>query len=211
MRSVPKLIFIQNKIFVFSKINQEHRHDRSQSLLVASPFPKPIDSGTATSDIFLNVMTPISENNNQDEEEEKSRRSENCCCSRYKTIQKLISRFVDSKYFDRIIFAAILINTLLMALEYHGQPQLLTDILEYSNYVFILLFTIEILFRIITHGCLKYVQSSFNLFDAVIVLISLIELFGEKNSGLSVLRAFRLLRELKFVRCMPTLRRYLVS
>ncbi|CAF1504098.1 unnamed protein product [Rotaria sp. Silwood1] len=40
--------------------------------------------------------------------------------------------------------------------------------------------------------------------------MSLIELQGNKNSGLSVLRTFRLLRVLKLGRFMPTLRRQLV-
>jgi hypothetical protein len=148
------------------------------------------------------------------DEENKSKvpsRCKICYCSPLMIIQKLISRFVDSKYFERIIFLAIIINTFSMAIEYHGQPQLLTNILEYINYVSIILFTIEMILKIIAEGCFKYIQNLFNLFDGGIVLISLIELYGTNNSGLSVLRTFRLLRVLKLVRFMPTLRRQLVS
>ncbi|CAF2632351.1 unnamed protein product [Rotaria sp. Silwood2] len=162
------------------------------------------------------IVNTSDNNQEEEEEEEKSKlrqKFEICCCycSRLTIIRKLISRLVASKYFDRIIFSAVIINTLSMALEYHGQPQLLTNVLEYSNYVFIILFTIEMLFKIIAEGCLKYIKNLFNIFDGGIVIISLIELLGAKHSGLSVLRTFRLLRVLKLVRFMPTLRRQLVS
>jgi hypothetical protein len=64
--------------------------------------------------------------------------------------------------------------------------------------------------KIIADGCLQYIKNAYNLFDGGIVLMSVIELQGHKNSGLSVLRTFRLLRVLKLVRFMPTLRRQLV-
>ncbi|CAF4166245.1 unnamed protein product, partial [Rotaria sp. Silwood2] len=154
-----------------------------------------------------------SDNNQEEEERVKFRQKfEICCycCSRLTIIQKLISRCVASKHFDDIILSVIIINTLSMAIEHHGQPQSLTNILEYSNYVFIILFTIEMLFKIIAEGCLEYIKNPFNIFDGGIVVISLIELCGAKNSGLSVLRTFRLLRVLKLVQFMPTLRRQLV-
>jgi hypothetical protein len=97
-----------------------------------------------------------------------------------------------------------------MGVEYHGQPQSLTNALEYSNLVFTSLFAIEMILKIIADGCLKYIKNAYNLFDGVIVMMSVIELQGNKNSGLSVLRTFRLLRVLKLVRFMPTLRRQLV-
>ncbi|CAF4118553.1 unnamed protein product [Rotaria sp. Silwood2] len=163
------------------------------------------------------ILNTFGHNREEEEQEEKSKFRQTyeiyccCCCSCFTIIQKLISRAVANKYFDRIIFSAIIINTLSMSIEYHGQSQSLTNVLEYSNYVFTILFTIEMLFKIIAEGCLKYIKNLFNIFDGGIVLISLIELYGTKHSGLSVLRTFRLLRILKLVRFMPTLRRQLVS
>jgi len=132
------------------------------------------------------------------------------CLSYFSKFRQLISSFVASKYFRRIVLSAIVINTLSMGIEYHGQPQSLTNALEYSNLVFTSLFAIEMIFKIIAEGCLKYIKNAYNLFDGVIVIMSVIELQGNQNSGLSVLRTFRLLRVLKLVRFMPTLRRQLV-
>jgi hypothetical protein len=98
-----------------------------------------------------------------------------------------------------------------MGIEYHGQPPSLTNALEYSNIVFTILFACEMILKIIAEGLLKYIKNAYNLFDSGIVIMSIVELQGNKNSGLSVLRTFRLLRVLKLVRFMPTLRRQLVS
>lgn len=64
--------------------------------------------------------------------------------------------------------------------------------------------------KLIADGFYKYIKSGFNVFDGTIVILSLLELFEEHGSGLSVLRTFRLLRILKLVRFMPALRRQLV-
>ena len=141
------------------------------------------------------------------------RESNSCslCYASWQRLHQWIFQFVHSKYFDSIILSAILINTFTMSIEYHGQPQTLTNVLEYSNYVFIVLFTVEMILKIIADGCLKYIQIPFNIFDSTIVFISLIELYGANSSGLVVLRTFRLLRVLKLIRFMPTLRRQFVS
>ncbi|CAF4598355.1 unnamed protein product [Rotaria sp. Silwood1] len=170
-----------------------------------------IESNDMCDCYYQDEIVNTSDNNQIEEEKLKfHQRCKICCCSHFTMIRKLILRFVTSKYYDHIILLAIVTNTFTMAIEYHGQPKSLTNILEYSNYVFVVLFTIEMLLKIIAEGCLKYIKNAFNIFDGGIVLIGLIELFGAKNSGLSVLRTFRLLRVLKLIRFMPTLRRQLV-
>lgn len=59
-------------------------------------------------------------------------------------------------------------------------------------------------------GLKKYVSDNFNIFDAVIVGVSLFELFADaESSGLSVLRAFRLVRVFKIIRSWVSLRKLL--
>jgi predicted house-cleaning NTP pyrophosphatase (Maf/HAM1 superfamily) len=170
----------------------------------------------------ISEQSDIDETNDNDEEQEeeqkkKSKRKSKVSIfcdqyiwSRFRITRKYISNFVASKYFRRIVLSAIVVNTLSMGIEYHGQPPSLTNALEYSNLVFTSLFAIEMILKIIADGCLKYIKNAYNLFDGGIVLMSVIELQGNTNSGLSVLRTFRLLRVLKLVRFMPTLRRQLV-
>uniref|UniRef100_A0A3Q3W3B7 Voltage-dependent T-type calcium channel subunit alpha n=1 Tax=Mola mola TaxID=94237 RepID=A0A3Q3W3B7_MOLML len=119
-------------------------------------------------------------------------------------------KIVDSKYFGRGIMIAILINTLSMGIEYHEQPDELTNALEISNIVFTSLFSLEMLLKVLVYGPFGYIKNPYNIFDGVIVVISVWEIVGQQGGGLSVLRTFRLMRVLKLVRFMPALQRQLV-
>ncbi|KAI1896125.1 hypothetical protein AGOR_G00091590 [Albula goreensis] len=121
-----------------------------------------------------------------------------------------LKRIVDSKYFNRGIMIAILINTLSMGIEYHEQPEELTDVLEISNIVFTSMFALEMLLKVLAYGLFGYIKNPYNIFDGIIVVISVWEIIGQSDGGLSVLRTFRLLRVLKLVRFLPALRRQLV-
>ncbi|XP_029288881.1 voltage-dependent T-type calcium channel subunit alpha-1I-like [Cottoperca gobio] len=125
-------------------------------------------------------------------------------------LQTKLELIVASRYFSRGIMIAILINTLSMGIEYHEQPKELTDILEISNMVFTSLFSLEMLLKLAALGLFGYIKNPYNGFDSIIVIISVWEIVGEAEGGLSVLRTFRLLRVLKLVRFLPALRRQLV-
>ncbi|XP_012271946.2 voltage-dependent T-type calcium channel subunit alpha-1H [Orussus abietinus] len=162
--------------------------------------------------------------NEQWPEDDKWQRSEarkllnasgSCCVCAIRCVRRWIKKLVEHKYFQQGILLAILINTLSMGIEYHNQPDELTVIVEISNIVFSAVFAIEMLLKIIAEGPFGYISNGFNVFDGVVVVLSVVELcqaFLEErggSSGLSVLRTFRLLRILKLVRFMPNLRRQL--
>ncbi|XP_034043558.1 voltage-dependent T-type calcium channel subunit alpha-1I-like isoform X2 [Thalassophryne amazonica] len=137
--------------------------------------------------------------------------SEKSLCERcWAGLRAKLELIVGSRYFNRGIMIAILINTLSMGIEYHEQPQELTDILEISNMVFTSLFSLEMLLKLLALGLFGYIKNPYNGFDSIIVIISVWEIVGEAEGGLSVLRTFRLLRVLKLVRFLPALRRQLV-
>ena len=118
---------------------------------------------------------------------------------------------VHHSYFQRFIFLSILINAFAMGIEYHNQPIELTQAVEISNIFFTFVFALEMILKILGSGCYAYLTDGFNLFDAIVVMVSVMELFmDEEGSGLSVLRTFRLLRILKLVRFMPALKRQLM-
>uniref|UniRef100_T1DC41 Voltage-dependent T-type calcium channel subunit alpha n=2 Tax=Entelegynae TaxID=74971 RepID=T1DC41_CUPSA len=132
------------------------------------------------------------------------------CCRWWKPKQAKLKELVDHKYFQRGILTAILVNTLSMGIEYHNQPEELTFIVEVSNLVFTGIFGFEMCLKILAEGIYGYISSGYNVFDGVIVILSIVELCQSSGSGLSVLRTFRLLRILKLVRFLPALRRQLV-
>lgn len=65
----------------------------------------------------------------------------------------------------------------------HYQPQVFTGI-----------FTAEMCFKIIALDPYYYFQEGWNIFDGIIVSLSLMELGLSNVEGLSVLRSFRLVR-----------------
>uniref|UniRef100_UPI003AAF45BE voltage-dependent T-type calcium channel subunit alpha-1I n=1 Tax=Centroberyx gerrardi TaxID=166262 RepID=UPI003AAF45BE len=127
----------------------------------------------------------------------------------HETRMKLWS-IVESKYFNRGIMIAILINTISMGIEHHEQPEELTNVLEICNIVFTSMFSLEMILKLTAFGSFSYLRNPYNVFDGIIVIISVCEIVGQSDGGLSVLRTFRLLRVLKLVRFMPALRRQLV-
>jgi len=81
-----------------------------------------------------------------------------------------------------------------------------SDALEYINYIFIGVFTIELIVKVIGLGPRLYVADRFNIFDATIVVFSYVELAFTGEGSLSVLRAFRLGRVFKMAKSWDSLR-----
>ncbi|PWA32828.1 hypothetical protein CCH79_00019318 [Gambusia affinis] len=71
--------------------------------------------------------------------------------------------------------------------------------------VFSGIFTAEMVLKIIALDPYFYFQTGWNIFDSIIVCLSLMELGLSDVEGLSVLRSFRLLRVFKLARSWPTL------
>ncbi|XP_011476669.1 voltage-dependent T-type calcium channel subunit alpha-1H isoform X2 [Oryzias latipes] len=128
----------------------------------------------------------------------------------WKNFRETLRTIVESKYFNQAIMTAILINTFSMGIEYHEQPEYLTQVLEITNFVFTSIFVLEMGFMLLAFGLWGYIKNPYNIFDSVVVIISVWEISAQADGGLSVLRTFRLLRVLKLVRFMPALRRQLV-
>lgn len=79
-----------------------------------------------------------------------------------------------------------------MALDHHGQSEQMTNVLTMGNYVFTAIFTAESCLKIIAMTPANFFKNGWNVFDFIIVTISLIELGLANVKGLSVLRSFRL-------------------
>ncbi|CAF4601043.1 unnamed protein product, partial [Rotaria sp. Silwood2] len=115
--------------------------------------------------------------------------------------------FILDAFVDLFITICIILNTFFMALDQPGQSDKMTRILTTGNYVFTSIFTAEAILKIIAKAPAKYFKNGWNVFDAIIVTLSLVELGLANIKGLSVLRSFRLLRVFKLAKSWPTLNR----
>ncbi|NWQ66466.1 SCN5A protein, partial [Neopipo cinnamomea] len=136
------------------------------------------------------------------------------CCPLWLRIKKKVAVFIKDPFFDLTITACIVMNTLFMALEHNNMSPTFKFMLKVGNLVFTGIFTAEMILKIIALDPYYYFQQPWNIFDSVIVTLSLTELSfprsknkkeRQKGGTLSVLRSFRLLRVFKLAKSWPTL------
>ncbi|XP_075778950.1 sodium channel protein type 5 subunit alpha-like [Pelodiscus sinensis] len=127
------------------------------------------------------------------------------CCPLWLLIKKYVKFVVMDPFTDLTITLCIVMNTLFMALEHYKMTKEFDDMLYIGNLVFTGIFTAEMIFKIIALDPYYYFQQGWNIFDSIIVILSLMELGLSSMGNLSVLRSFRLLRVFKLAKSWPTL------
>ncbi|KAJ8386133.1 hypothetical protein AAFF_G00176410 [Aldrovandia affinis] len=127
------------------------------------------------------------------------------CCPAWLKLRKGVKLIVMDPFLDLAITICIVLNTLFMALEHYPMTDEFNKMLTVGNLVFTGIFTAEMVFKIIALDPYYYFQQGWNIFDSIIVSLSLMELGLSSVEGLSVLRSFRLLRVFKLAKSWPTL------
>uniref|UniRef100_A0A7N6C4Q0 Sodium channel protein n=1 Tax=Anabas testudineus TaxID=64144 RepID=A0A7N6C4Q0_ANATE len=127
------------------------------------------------------------------------------CCPAWLKIKEVINMVVMDPFVDLTITVCIVLNTLFMAMEHYPMTKEFDTVLSVGNLVFTGIFTAEMCFKIIALDPYYYFQEGWNIFDGIIVSLSLMELGLANVEGLSVLRSFRLLRVFKLAKSWPTL------
>uniref|UniRef100_A0A8D8MA85 Sodium channel protein n=1 Tax=Cacopsylla melanoneura TaxID=428564 RepID=A0A8D8MA85_9HEMI len=127
------------------------------------------------------------------------------CCEPWLIIQRLISFLVFDPFTELFITLCIVANTLFMALDHHDMDKDMENFLKSGNMFFSATFGVEAFFKLMAMSPKYYFQVGWNIFDFIIVALSVLELSLEGVQGLSVLRSFRLLRVFKLAKSWPTL------
>ncbi|XP_026231077.1 sodium channel protein type 4 subunit alpha-like isoform X3 [Anabas testudineus] len=127
------------------------------------------------------------------------------CCPWWLKIKEWVKIMVMDPFLDLGITICIVLNTLFMALEHYPMTDEFNTMLSVGNLVFTGIFTAEMVLKLIALDPYYYFQQGWNIFDCIIVCLSLMELGLSNVEGLSVLRSFRLLRVFKLAKSWPTL------
>ncbi|XP_067285334.1 sodium channel protein type 4 subunit alpha A isoform X1 [Pseudorasbora parva] len=127
------------------------------------------------------------------------------CCAPWVNFKNWVHFVVMDPFVDLGITICIVLNTLFMAMEHYPMSPDFEHVLSVGNLVFTGIFTAEMVFKLIALDPYYYFQVGWNIFDSIIVTLSLVELGLANVQGLSVLRSFRLLRVFKLAKSWPTL------
>jgi hypothetical protein len=107
---------------------------------------------------------------------------------------------------------AIIANTFILSLDRYPISSAEAGVLEVINEAMTYTFLAEMLIMIAGLGPNEYARDSFNLFDATVVVLSIVEIIikmagvGFTNGAFSALRAVRLLRVFKLARSWTSFR-----
>jgi len=134
-----------------------------------------------------------------------------------------LQSIVQHIYFDIVVFCAILSNTALIGVEVHFDlpGQTVPPVIDILSNCFAIMFTLELVLRIIASGLVNFWWSSraylWNWFDTVVVIASAVEITFDyilaANMSMSTFRIMRILKITRLLRILrvPRLIRYVSS
>uniref|UniRef100_A0A8C5AC68 Voltage-dependent L-type calcium channel subunit alpha-1C n=1 Tax=Gadus morhua TaxID=8049 RepID=A0A8C5AC68_GADMO len=114
---------------------------------------------------------------------------------------------VNSSYFEYLMFTLILLNTICLAMQHHGQTKGFNDAMNILNMLFTGLFTVEMILKLIAFKPRGYFSDPWNVFDFLIVIGSIIDVIlseinnSEENARISI-TFFRLFRVMRLVKLL---------
>ncbi|XP_034983214.1 voltage-dependent L-type calcium channel subunit alpha-1C isoform X2 [Zootoca vivipara] len=125
---------------------------------------------------------------------------------------------VNSTYFEYLMFILILLNTICLAMQHHGQSCIFKEAMNILNMLFTGLFTVEMVLKLIAFKPKHYFCDAWNTFDALIVVGSIVDIAitevnpaehtqcsssmnAEENSRISI-TFFRLFRVMRLVKLL---------
>lgn len=114
-----------------------------------------------------------------------------------------IKNLVEAKYFQNFIIGIIVLNGIVLGFQTSNSlSPPVTSLLQFVDSVCLFIFVVELALKFSVYR-FSFFKSGWNIFDFLVVVISLIPATG----GLSILRAFRILRVLRLVTSIDSFRR----
>uniref|UniRef100_A0A3Q0QZ20 Voltage-dependent L-type calcium channel subunit alpha n=1 Tax=Amphilophus citrinellus TaxID=61819 RepID=A0A3Q0QZ20_AMPCI len=112
---------------------------------------------------------------------------------------------VNSTGFEYVMFVLIILNTLCLAIQHHGQSHLFNYAMDILNMVFTGVFTVEMILKLIAFKPRGYVGDAWNVFDALVVIGSVVDIILSQNTedsariSITFFRLFRVMRLVKLL------------
>ena len=121
-------------------------------------------------------------------------------------MNKFLYNLKESRIFQFIVISIIIINAITIGVNTYDLSQFTRQLINYLDYSITIFFVIEILIRFVGEPKkLNFFKSGWNIFDTLIVLISLIPI--PNNSNFLLLRLLRVFRVLRIISVVPELKK----
>ena len=112
----------------------------------------------------------------------------------------------ESRIFQFIVVLIIIINAITIGVNTYNLSQFISQVINYIDYSITIFFVIEILIRFIAEPKkLNFFKNGWNVFDTLIVLLSLVPI--PNNSSFLLLRLLRVFRVLRLISVVPELKK----
>ena len=119
------------------------------------------------------------------------------------SLRATLAKLVDHPRTATIITAVIIFNAIILGLETSQSAMVnYSGLIKTLDTLCLTIFVVELLAKLVAHGP-RFFRSGWNIFDFVIIAISLIP----AGQGFSAMRALRILRVLRVISVAPSLRR----
>ncbi|XP_045040463.2 voltage-dependent L-type calcium channel subunit alpha-1S [Desmodus rotundus] len=82
---------------------------------------------------------------------------------------------VTSSYFEYLMFALIMLNTICLGMQHYNQSEQMNHVSDILNVAFTLIFTLEMLLKLVAFKARGYFGDPWNVFDFLIVIGSIID------------------------------------
>tara|TARA_B100000459_G_C8512575_1_gene172455 strand:- start:19 stop:708 length:690 start_codon:yes stop_codon:yes gene_type:complete len=121
-------------------------------------------------------------------------------------MNKFLYNLKESRIFQFIVISIIILNAITIGVNTYDLSELTKQAINYLDYSITVFFVIEIIIRFVGEPKkLQFFKSGWNVFDTLIVLISLIPI--PNNSSFLLLRLLRVFRVLRIISVVPELKK----
>jgi len=129
-----------------------------------------------------------------------------CLRAFFQPAARLLYPVVTHPIFENAVLLCIVANTISLSIEHYGMDAALREGLSTANAVFAIIFAVEMAMKLLGLGISGYVAERFNIFDGVIVVISLVELGVGGDGAFAAFRTVRIARVLKIAKYLESMR-----
>ena len=111
-----------------------------------------------------------------------------------------ITNIIHNQYFENLMMLTVGINVIVLSFERYGLSDRTTEILSNLNFMFTIIFIIELVLKLIDLGPIQYLQDKMNYIDGIVVILNVFELTFLSGGTFTAFRAVRIIRTFRVLR-----------